>query len=84
MKKIKLNNKKDRFWVTGLSGVGKTTISKKLIKLIEKKFGKTIVINGDDLRKIFELKKYDIKSRKEYVLQYSRLCKFYQTKILMR
>ena len=62
--------------MTGLSGVGKTTISKKLIKLIEKKFGKTIVINGDDLRKIFELKKYDIKSRKEYVLQYSRLCKF--------
>ena len=37
MKKIKLNNKKGIvFWVTGLSGVGKTTISKKLIKLIEK------------------------------------------------
>lgn len=76
-KKIKLNNKKGIvFWVTGLSGVGKTTISKKLIKLVEKKFGKTIVINGDDLRMIFELNKYDIKSRKEYVLQYSRLCKF--------
>ena len=76
-KKIKLNIKKGIvFWVTGISGVGKTTISKNLLSLVEKKYGKTILINGDDLRKIFELNKYDIKSRKEYVLQYSRLCKF--------
>ena len=47
-----------------------------MVSLVEKKYGKTILINGDDLRKIFELNKYDIKSRKEYVLQYSRLCKF--------
>tara|TARA_B100000989_G_scaffold296147_1_gene278748 strand:+ start:34535 stop:35068 length:534 start_codon:yes stop_codon:yes gene_type:complete len=64
------------FWVTGLSGVGKSTISELIQKKISKKFGPTIHINGDDLRKIFNLKKYDIKSRKEYVLRYSKFCKF--------
>ena len=44
------------FWVTGLSGVGKSTISEILINKI-KKFGNTVIINGDDLRQIFELKK---------------------------
>ena len=76
-KKIRIIKKKGIvFWVTGLSGVGKSTISEILINKIKKKFGNTVIINGDDLRQIFELKKYDIKSRKKYVLQYSRLCNF--------
>ena len=41
-KKIKLNIKKGIvFWVTGISGVGKTTISKNWYHLL-KKYGKTI------------------------------------------
>ena len=76
-KKIKINKKKGIvFWVTGLSGVGKTTISKKLQLLLKKKFGKTVLINGDDLRLIFELKNYDIYSRTKYVKQYSKICQF--------
>ena len=79
MKKKKIEIQKGKgivFWVTGLSGVGKTTISSKLKPLLSKKFGTTVLINGDDLRQIFELKKYDINSRIKYVKQYSRLCKF--------
>ena len=76
-KKIKINkNKGIVFWVTGLSGVGKTTISKKLQPLLNKKFGKTVLINGDDLRLIFELKNYDANSRIKYVKQYSKICQF--------
>ena len=76
-KKIKLNKKKGIvFWVTGLSGVGKTTISEKLLNKIEKKFGKTVLINGDDLREIFDLKSYDVISRTKYVMHYSKLCQF--------
>tara|TARA_X000000950_G_C13896602_1_gene653100 strand:+ start:2005 stop:2532 length:528 start_codon:yes stop_codon:yes gene_type:complete len=76
-KKIKLNKKKGIvFWVTGLSGVGKTTISKKLQLLLNKNIGRTVLINGDDLRLIFDLKKYDINSRVRYVKQYSKICQF--------
>jgi len=75
--KIKIDQKKGIvFWVTGFSGVGKTTLSKKILTRLNKKYGPTILINGDDLRKIFGLKKYDHKSRKEYVFQYATLCKF--------
>ena len=64
------------FWITGLSGVGKTTISKNILKKINKHYGPTIFFNGDDLRKIFNLNKYDKESRKEYAIYYSKLCKF--------
>jgi len=73
--KIK-KNKGIVFWITGLSGVGKTTIAKAIHKKISNNFGPTLFLNGDDLRRIFKLKKYDLKSRKEYVLQYSKFCKF--------
>ena len=76
-KKIKIiKNKGIVFWVTGLSGVGKTTISKNLHKKITDHFGKTIFFNGDDFRRIFKLNKYSLNARKEYVLQYSKFCKF--------
>lgn len=74
--KKKIKKKGIVFWVTGLSGVGKTTISNHLLKLIEMKYGKTILVNGDDVRNIFQLNKYDKTSRLQYVNQYSRLCKF--------
>ncbi len=69
-------NKGIVFWITGISGVGKTTISKELLLLVNKRYGKTILINGDDFRKIFQLKGYDRKSRIKYVKQYSKFCKF--------
>ena len=45
--------KKYLFWITGLPGSGKTTIAKKILRPIEKKYGPTIEISGDDLRKNF-------------------------------
>jgi len=71
---IKYNKKKGiLFWLTGLPGAGKTSIAKKIINPIRKKFGKTILLNGDDIRKIFELKDYSLAGRKRIGMQYSKL-----------
>ena len=63
-------------WVTGVSGSGKTTLANKIKKKIIKKYGPTLVVNGDDLRKIFNLKKYDKNSRLQYSQQYGKFSKF--------
>lgn len=63
------------FWITGLSGSGKTRVGKKIHKFISKNFGPTIVISGDDLRKIFSLRRYDFKSRIKYCKYYSKFCR---------
>ena len=68
-------NKGILFWITGLSGSGKTTIGKKFYIELKKKFKCTVFFNGDDLRNIFKLNKYDAKSRKKYALSYCKLCK---------
>ena len=41
------------FWITGLSGSDKSTIGEKLKTLIKNKYGKTIIIHGDDIRNIY-------------------------------
>ncbi len=64
------------FWITGLPGSGKTTIAKKLKKPIENKYGKTILFSGDDLRKISNLKSYDVKKRFLYAKSYSKLANY--------
>ena len=46
-------NKGILFWITGLSGSGKTTIAEKIKKDISNKYGATLIFSGDDLRKLF-------------------------------
>lgn len=72
-----LNNSKNyAIWITGLPGSGKTTIGKHFYKKFRKTFGPTLFVNGDDLRNIFNIKKFDIKSRKKIALQYGKFVKF--------
>ena len=75
---MKKKNKKKGivFWITGLSGAGKTSLANGIKKEIKKEFGPTLVVNGDDLRKIFNLNKYDKSSRLEYTKQYSQFVRF--------
>jgi adenylylsulfate kinase-like enzyme len=74
---IKKNKKKGiLFWITGLSGAGKTSIANSIKNEIKKQYGNTLVFNGDDLRKIFKLNKYDQKSRLEYSKNYGKFAKF--------
>ena len=63
------------FWITGLSGAGKTSISSKIYHRIKSKYGKTLYINGDEMRKIFDLKSYDNADRKRGGIKYSKLFK---------
>ena len=72
MRKLK-NNKGIVFWITGLSGSGKTTIAKKITPEIKKLFGPTIIISGDDLRKIFKFKGYTSSERLELGYRYIKL-----------
>ena len=74
MKKIK-KNKGILFWITGLSGSGKTSIAKKIKNSISKKYGLTVAISGDDLRKKFNFNKFSRKHRSIYALTYSKFCK---------
>ena len=75
MKKKINKNKGILFWVTGLSGSGKTVISEKIKKNISKYYGPTLLVSGDDLRKIFKFNKYTASERKvlgKYYCKYAR------------
>ena len=63
------------FWVTGFSGSGKSEISYKIKKEIENKFGKTLIISGDNFRKSFNFKNYDKISRIELGKKYINFLK---------
>ena len=64
------------FWVTGLSGSGKTTISKKMQNDIQKIYGPTLLISGDDIREIFDFKDYSAAKRLPLVMKYCKFAKF--------
>jgi len=75
-KKNNLKNKGNGwvFWITGLSGAGKTSIANLIKKKIDKRFGPTILINGDDIRKIFSFKSYTFNERQRLAIYYSDFC----------
>lgn len=72
---MKIKKKGIVFWITGLSGSGKSTIGEKLKLLIKKKYGTTIVIHGDDIRNIYNYKSYLKKDRLRLGKANSDFCK---------
>ena len=75
--KKQVNKKKGiLFWVTGLSGSGKTTISKKIKKDIIKFYGPTLLVSGDDIRKIFKFNKYTLQERQTLAKKFCNFAKF--------
>ena len=64
MKKIKIDkNYGILFFITGLSGSGKTSISTKLRKNIENKYGKTLLLTGEKIRDIYSFNSFSKKDR---------------------
>jgi adenylylsulfate kinase len=63
------------FWITGISGSGKSTLSKGIYAFVKKKFGPTIILSGDNLRRIFKLNRYDKNYRMQIGKQYTDLLK---------
>ena len=74
--RLKNKNKGILFWITGFSGSGKTYLAKKICKEITRSYGPTLVISGDDIRKIFKLNKYEKKDRLLILESYCQLAKF--------
>lgn len=64
------------YWLTGLSGAGKSTIAHLLYSYLRRKKNNVVYLDGDDLRKIFgTTNNYSPNERKVLALSYSRLCK---------
>ena len=76
-KKIKINKKQGIvFWVEGFSGSGKSSILKLVHKRIDKKFGTTINLSGDDLRKLYGYYGYKKSDRIKNSYKFSELLNF--------
>ena len=65
------------YWITGLSGSGKTTIGQALYNKLSESSSNIVFLDGDDMKLVFESAKnidYTANARKERALKYSRLC----------
>ena len=79
----KAQHKPGLLWITGLSGSGKTTISKIIYIQLKKKYSNITLLDGDKLRNKLKIKKsnhYLSNSRTKVGLMYVNLCKWYVDK----
>jgi len=80
MNKTKINHGKV-YWITGLSGCGKTSVSQELRNILFKSGVPLVLLDGDELREIFGTNKlssgnHNLDTRKKIAIQYSNLCQF--------
>ena len=61
-------------WVSGLSGSGKSTISKELYHAIKQEIANVVYVDGDGFRDIFDNDKFDKDSRIEVTKRRANLC----------
>lgn len=67
------------YWITGLSGAGKTTIGRLLYEKIKEKNVNTVFLDGDIMRKVFgDDLGYSKEERRKCAMRYSRLCAMLQ------
>ena len=64
------------YWITGLSGAGKTSVGKLLYETMKQKYPNTVFLDGDVLREVFgnDLG-YTREERIKCAMRYTRLCK---------
>ena len=63
------------FWITGLSGTGKTTLSNFLAEYLRNSGKPTVLLDGDELRSVFGYKLFSKEKRLAFGMSYSRLCR---------
>jgi adenylylsulfate kinase len=64
------------YWITGLSGAGKTTIGMQLCQLMLENDQRPILLDGDSLREVFNaIFGYSAEERRRCAMCYARLCK---------
>ncbi|MDH5546995.1 MAG: adenylyl-sulfate kinase [Gammaproteobacteria bacterium] len=73
---IKVNDSGTVFWVTGLSGAGKTTLASKLAQYLKENGKSVVFLDGDELREVFgDIHAHTRSERLALAKRYSRLCK---------
>ena len=73
-KKLKKNG--ILFWITGLSGSGKTSIANEILPFVKKRYGPTIHLDGDALRNILDLRGYSLEERLSNSAIYTKIAKY--------
>ena len=63
------------YWITGLSGAGKTTVGKCLYEYISKNKDNIILLDGDILREVYQDHNYDDEGRIKLTYRNGRLCR---------
>lgn len=64
------------YWVTGLSGSGKTTVGTLLYKYLKQRKSSVVFFDGDMLREVFNNDlKHTLDDRRACAMRYSRLCR---------
>lgn len=64
------------FWITGLSGAGKTTLARHLQDRFVINGRSAILLDGDELRQVFAIEgHYTTQERRRLALRYAKLCK---------
>lgn len=67
------------YWITGLSGAGKTTIGKLFYQRLKQKYSNTVFLDGDILREVFGSDLgYSESDRRKCAMRYARLCAMLQ------
>lgn len=63
------------YWITGLSGAGKTTIGNRLFYELREKHDNVVLLDGDILKNIVSDKvEYDEDARRKRAMQYAHIC----------
>ena len=74
---IKKTKKKGTlFWIEGFSGAGKTSISRVTAKILRKKISNLVLIQGNEMRSLLQLKGFSKKERISASNYSSELIKF--------
>ena len=64
------------YWITGLSGAGKTTIGKMLSSHLKRRVSNVVYLDGDVLRSVYDgMHGYTSNERRTLAMHYARLCK---------
>lgn len=67
------------YWITGLSGAGKTTIGKLFYLKLKREYPNTVFLDGDIMRDVFGADiGYSEAERRKCAMRYSRLCDMLQ------
>ena len=69
------------YWITGLSGAGKTTIGNRLFYELRKTRDNVVLLDGDIMRKIVgDHLGFSEEDRRKRAIKYAMLCKMLQSK----